>query len=89
MRERGYRASGLPHNAFVPQRHGNRLDPLIGRMRDNAGMWVKRRRDYNVEKVRFYERDNFKGVYWVSVKIISVGEEVIGDSVRVKEVILG
>ena len=51
-------------------------------------MWVTRRRDYNVEKVRFYERDNFKGVYWVSVKNISVGE-VIGDSVRVKEVILG
>ena len=32
MRERGYRASGLPHNAFVPQRRGNRLDPLTVRM---------------------------------------------------------
>ena len=86
--EKELRDSGLDIELYVPLRRGYRLDPMKEEMDTNIGRWIRTNKDNNVEKVRFYQGQHFRGVYWVALKDILPGCEVIGDPTRIKEIVL-
>ena len=57
-------------------------------MDTNIGRWIRRDKDCNAEKVRFYQGQHFRGVYWVALEDILPGHEVIEDPTHIKEIVL-